>query len=77
MEKPFDVKELIARGKKEVSPDFEKILRKGWGVVKGWVKDSAAMLSNPFLKVGIPFAVDTADPLVIAELDKVDGEIQG
>ncbi len=75
MEKAYDLKELGLRAKEKGLIEAEDAALELYSVVKQWLKDSAALSSNPFDNMVIPF-LDSADAVVLPQLDKIDG-VQG
>lgn len=71
---PFDMKALVARLKAkgvDVAEELAKVLA---GEVLDWAAESCALHPNPFVKFGAP-ALVAVKPIVMNEIDKIDGQV--
>lgn len=72
MTKPFDLKDLVARLKAKGLAAAEQVLKIVAGETIDWVSQSCVMSENSLLKFAGPI-VGGLKPIVIGEIDKIDG----
>ena len=73
MNKPFDIKVLTEKFKALGLPVIESTVEKMLEVTFAWCNESAAIHPNAIIKVAIPLAVQTIQPALAKEVDKIDG----
>lgn len=73
MEKAYDIKVLAARLKAKGLILVEDAAIDIYKETKGWLKESAEISKTPYDNIAIPF-YDQLDPLVLPEIDKIDGQ---
>ena len=73
MEKPFDTKDLVEKLKAQGLPVAEDLAERISKTVFAWVTESAIIHPNPIVKALVPAVVATVEPLLQAQIDKVDG----
>lgn len=74
MEKPFDLKDLVARLKSRGLPIAEQAAEGVYEDLKGWLNDSAVIHENSLVKSLVPLLLGVADQMVKEQLDKIDGQ---
>lgn len=75
MEKPFDVKALVARLKAKGLDVAEELAEVLVSETMDWAGESCAMHSNALVKaIGVP-AVAMLKPLALGAVDKIDGQV--
>lgn len=74
MEKAFDTKVLVEKLKAQGLPVLEDTVEKVVLTTLEWVKESAAMHENAIVKAVVPAAVETVKPMILAQVDKIDGQ---
>lgn len=73
MTKPFDIKELAQKYKELGLPVVEDTTEKLLDATFKWLSESAAIHENAIVKLTVPLAVQTVQPLLIKLVDKIDG----
>lgn len=74
MEKPFDTKVLGDKLKEAIGPIGETAAEQVSKIVFAWVTESAIIHPNPVVKALVPAVVATVEPLLQAQIDKIDGQ---
>ena len=73
MEKAFDTKELVKELTEAGLPVAEVGAEKVVEVVFNWLEKSAALSTNAIIKAAIPLTLSVVKPIIVAELNKIDG----
>ena len=73
MTTPFDTKDLVEKLKAQGLPVAEDLAERISKTVFAWVTESAIIHPNPIVKALVPAVVATVEPLLQAQIDKVDG----
>lgn len=73
MEKAFDTKELVKDLTEAGLPVAEVGAEKVVEVVFNWLEKSAALSTNAIVKAAIPLTLSVVKPIIVAELNKIDG----
>jgi hypothetical protein len=73
MEKPFDLKDLEARLKSRGLTAVEGLAEIIAEETFQWAADSAAIHPNSVVKGIVPGAVAIIKPMVLGQIDKIDG----
>lgn len=73
LEKAYDVKALGKALKEKGLIEAEDMAGEAYQVFKEWVKASALKSETPYDDLGIPF-LNQADPIVLPQIDKIDGK---
>lgn len=73
MTKAFDIKELAEKFKELGLPVLEDTTEKLLKATFEWLNESAILHENAIVKVAVPLAVQTIQPLVFKLVDKIDG----
>lgn len=75
MDKPFDTKDLTEKLKAQGLPLVEDLASKVFDSVSAWLKESAAIHDSAVVKALVPALMDVVNPLVKAQIDKIDGVV--
>lgn len=74
MEKPFDLKDLGERLKKQGLPVAEDAIEKVAGEFFDWAGESCALHENAIVKA-VGMGVIAVKPFAMAQIDKIDGVV--
>ena len=74
MTTPFDTKDLVEKLKAQGLPVAEDLAERISKTVFAWVTESAIIHPNPIVKALVPAVVATVEPLLQAQIDKIDGQ---
>ena len=74
MTTPFDTKDLVEKLKAQGLPVAEDLAERISKTVFAWITESAIIHPNPVVKALVPAVVATVEPLLQAQIDKVDGQ---
>lgn len=74
MEKAYDLKALGEKLKSKGLDLAEDGAGHVYQALKEWLKESAALSTNPFDNMVVPF-LDQADAVVLPQIDKIDGVV--
>ena len=75
MEKAFDLKELQKRLEAAGIPLAEDLVEALYKEISLFIKDSAALHNNALVQSLVPVVMAAIDPLVLKQVDKIDGVI--
>ena len=75
MTKPFDLAVLAEKLKAQGLPMTEILVEKLLSETFSWLNESAAIHPNAIVKMAIPLAVQTIQPEIAKEVDKIDGQV--
>lgn len=74
MEKAYDVKDLLARCKKDGLEIAESAAGVFYKNLKEWAKESAVISPEKWDDIAMSF-VDHLDPVMLPLIDKIDGQV--
>lgn len=74
MNKPFDLKDLVARMKVSGLNVAEDVAKAVVPQILDWAQESFAMHPNAIVKMGAALVMGVRDTIV-KELDKIDGQV--
>lgn len=74
MTKPFDIKELAEKYKELGLPVVEDTTEKLLEATFKWLNESAIAHENAIVKLAVPLAIQTVQPLLAKLVDKIDGQ---
>lgn len=72
--KPFDTQALVAELKSKGLDVAEELVKVIAGATFDWTEKSLMIHENPYVKFAAP-VVAAVKPLVMAEIDKIDGQV--
>lgn len=73
LEKAFDKDALVAALKAEGLPEVEDLAEKCYRAMSKWLKASADLHENAFVRSGLHGLVGALDPIMLEKIDKIDG----
>jgi len=73
MEKPFDLKDLVAKLQANGLPVAEEMAKLIVNDVLTWVEESVVATPGKYDDFAIP-VIETVKPFIMKELDKIDGK---
>lgn len=73
MTESFDLKDLSARLEAKGLPAVEGVAKLAVTEILDWASESCAIHDNPLVKAIGVMAVETVRPLILEQVDKIDG----
>ena len=75
MTKPFDTAVLLAKLSSKGLDIAEETLKMVLIETFDWANESAKIHENPIVQAGVPLATATLKPVLLVQIDKIDGQV--